>query len=70
MLAEDVCGIFRSFDVIKGKDAGGDGFPNAMKGQGVVSFMEFGVRDGGAVHDRLVVSKHVRLLSNGDTKIL
>ncbi len=70
MLTEDVCGIFRTFDVVKCKDAGSDGFPNVMEGQGIVSFMEFGVWDGGAVHNRLVVSEHVCLLPNRNTKIL
>jgi len=46
------------------------GLTNAVKRQSIVALVELGVWNRRAVHNRLVVSKHVRFLVNRDTQIL
>jgi len=69
MLAEDVCGIRHTFDMVECKDTGSNGFPDAVERQIIVSLVDFGIWDGRAVHNRLVISKHIGFLPNGNTKI-
>ena len=61
MLAEDVCRILGTLNMVECKDASRNGFPDVVERQSIVSFVEFGMWDGGAVHNRLVISKHVGL---------
>ncbi len=69
MLAEDVCGILGTFNMVECEDADSNGFPDMVEGQGIVSLVEFRMQYGGAFHNRLVVSKHVGLLSDRNTKV-
>ena len=43
MFAEDISRIGITVDVVKLDDACGNGFPDLMIGQGIVSLVEFGV---------------------------
>ncbi len=59
MLAEDVGWVDVPRDVGEGQHLGCHGFSDSVKGEHGVSLVEFGMDSVGAVHNRLVVAKHV-----------
>ena len=48
---------------------GSNGFPNMMKGQCIVTFVELGVWFGQTVDNRFIVAKHVAFPVNQNSKI-
>ena len=59
MLGEEVGGIVFAGDVEEAKDTRSNGLTNSVEGKSGVSLIEFGVGNGAAVNDRLVVTEHI-----------
>ena len=69
MFTEDVCRILGTLNMVEYKDASRDGFLDMVERQIIVLLVEFGMWDGGAIHNGLVISKHVGLPPDRNTKV-
>ena len=62
LFAEDVGWVVSALDMVELGDGRGDAFTDLVERQGIVSFMEACVRNGGAVHHGFVVTEHHRVI--------
>jgi hypothetical protein len=69
MLAEDISRIPYPGDMIEGYHAGSDGLSYSVKGESIVSLVQFGMYLLGTTHDGLIVAKHVALATHRDPKV-
>ena len=69
VLTEDVGGVDLTVDVVEGNALRGDGFSDPMVGQYVVALVELGMGNGTAGDDGFVISKHVGLSFDGNSKV-
>lgn len=68
VLAQDVCRVLGSINLVEFEDTCSDGFTDAMVGKDVVALGQLGVGQGGTGNDRLIVPKHVAV-QDRDTKV-
>jgi hypothetical protein len=69
MLAEDISGVENTFEVMHLNEFGSNGFTNMMEGQCIMTLVQLCMRDSQTVHDRLVVTEDVALVSKWDAEI-
>ena len=69
MFAEDISRVKDTIDVMHLNEPSRNCLANMMEGQGIVMLVQLCVRNSGAVHDSLIVAKHVALIPNGDAKV-
>ena len=65
VLGEDVSRVQTSGGEAENDHPGGDCFPNTVEGKHGVALVELGMRGGGAVNNRFVVTKHAALGADG-----
>jgi hypothetical protein len=70
MFAKDVGGVSGTCNMIESNESSCHSFPNTMKGQSCMLFVELGMDPCGTVNNSLVVSKHLALLNNGYTEVV
>ena len=70
VLAEDVGGILVAIDMVEGDDLCSDSLTHTVKGQGRVPLVELEMRDGRAVDNAFVITKHVALVPDGNSEIV
>jgi len=70
VFTEHISRVDLARNVVKVDDAISNSFTNAMKGQGLVTFGQLGVRNSRAIHNGLVISKHEGCLADWDSVVL
>ena len=69
VLAENVRWVLLPGDVCEHNETPGNGFADKMKGEQVVPLVQLGVRYGGALDNRLIVSKDMASLPDRNPKV-
>jgi len=69
VFTEHVRRVDCSRDVVEANDGSSNSLSNTMKGQGLVTLVQLGMWNGGAIHNRLVISKHEGCLVDRYTEI-
>ena len=69
MLAEDISRVKDTINAMHLNELGSNGFTNTMEGQCIMTLVQLCMRNSRTVHDHLVVTKDVTLVSKWDTKI-
>ena len=69
MFGHNVSRIEFARQMVEANKFGGNSFADMVKGENVVAFVELGMWNGRAVHNGLVIAKHVAHLTDRNTKI-
>ena len=69
MLAEDISWVELTRKVMECHDLGCNGLMHPMEGESIVVLMKLGMGNGGAINHGLVVTKHVALVPNRNSKV-
>ena len=69
MLTENVCWVGLSTHMVEAENPSSDCLSGVVVGQGIVALVEFGMRNGGCVHNCLIVSKHEGSAVHRNTQI-
>lgn len=70
MLTKNVRGVDTAIDESEIDHTGCNRFTDAMEGENCMTLMELGMYSGGTINNRLVISKHVALVSNRYSKVV
>ena len=70
VLAQYVGRVVVTINMVKPNDGTCYGLTNMVKQQSIVALVELGMWNNRAVHNQLVISKHVHFLVNRDTQIV
>jgi hypothetical protein len=69
MLAEDISRVENTVKVMHLNEFDSNGFTNMMEGQCIMTLVQLCTRNSQTVHDHLVVTKDIALVSEWDTEI-
>ena len=70
MLTEYISWIVDTIQMMNGNKLHSDSFPNAVEGQGIVTFVELGMWDSRAVNHSFVVTEHVACRMDQHAKVM
>jgi hypothetical protein len=70
MFAVDISRVENTFKVMHLNELGIDGFANMMEGQCIMALVQLCMRDSQTVHNRLIVTKDVALVSKRNTEVM
>ena len=67
--AEDISRVENTFEVMHLDELSSNGFANTMEGQCIMALVQLCMRDSRTVHDHLVVTEDVALVSERNTEV-
>ena len=68
MLGHNVSRIEFTGQMVETNEFGGNSFTNTVEGESVVALVKLGMWNGQAIHNGLVIAKHVAHRTDGNTK--